>query len=83
MIHWKNGDWNFVRVNVKSKTNYFEISDLSCQQRSVTPEGKRLRFRSIHGIDVEVGNGTVSWYVCMHKNLTIFGWSHVQQNITS
>ncbi|CBG22738.1 Serpentine Receptor, class T [Caenorhabditis elegans] len=31
---------------------------LSCQQRSVTPEGKRLRFRSIHGIDVEVGNGT-------------------------
>uniref|UniRef100_A0A1I7T5E1 Serpentine receptor class gamma n=1 Tax=Caenorhabditis tropicalis TaxID=1561998 RepID=A0A1I7T5E1_9PELO len=37
---------------------WLHILRLPCQHQNVTPASKRIRFRSIHGGEVEVGNGT-------------------------
>ncbi|KAF1751555.1 hypothetical protein GCK72_018109 [Caenorhabditis remanei] len=44
----------------ETQKKWSHILHLPCHNRNVRPESKRIRFRSIHGVDVEVGNGTVS-----------------------
>ncbi|PIC26564.1 hypothetical protein B9Z55_019104 [Caenorhabditis nigoni] len=43
----------------ETQKKWSHILHLPCYNRNVTPESKRLRFKSIHGVDVDVGNGTV------------------------
>ncbi|UMM34885.1 hypothetical protein L5515_007759 [Caenorhabditis briggsae] len=42
----------------ETQKKWSHILHLSCYNHNVTPESKRLRFKSIHGVDVDVGNGT-------------------------
>ncbi|CAL2044786.1 unnamed protein product [Caenorhabditis brenneri] len=42
----------------ETQKKWLHILRLPCGNRNVTPASKRIRFRSIHGVDVEVGNGT-------------------------